>query len=189
MTGVTGLADYDDDHRLAARIREGDREAEAAFAALYGERVRIVALARTRDRELAREMAQDVLMAALAGLRAGRLRDDQKLSAFVYGTLRNLLNNSFRARGRRPVSEPLTPEHAVVIPSDPVDASERTRLVRAALRQLGPDDRRIVLMTLVKGLKPGEIARRTGLTDEVVRTRKSRALKRIVDAVRELARS
>jgi RNA polymerase sigma factor (sigma-70 family) len=180
VTGVTGLA---------ARIREGDREAEDAFARLYGERVRVVAYARTRDAELARDIAQDVLMAALSGLRAGRLRDDEKLAGFVHGTLRNLLNNSFRSAGRRPHTEPLAPEHALVTPPDPVVAAERADLVRGALRALGADDRKILLMTLVDGLKPGEIAQRTGLSDDVVRARKSRALKRIVSAVQELSRS
>ena len=188
MTGVTGLTEFDD-RTLALRIRAGDREAEAAFAARYAERLRIVALARTRDRELAREIAHDTLIAALTALRAGQLRDGDKLTAFVYGTLRNLLNNSFRGAGRRPPTESLAPEHAVSVPDDPVDTAERTRLVRDALRQLGRDDRRIVLMTLVQGLKPGEIARRTGLSDDVVRTRKSRALKRVIGAIRELSRS
>jgi RNA polymerase sigma-70 factor (ECF subfamily) len=188
VTGVTGLSELDD-RTLASRIRQGDREAEATFASRYAERLRIIALARTRDRELARDIAQDALMAVLTALRSGQLRDDEKLTAFVHGTLRNLLNSSFRGSGRRPATEPLAPEHAVAVPDDPVDTAERTRLVRDALRQLGRDDRRILLMTLVQGLKPGEIARRMGLADEVVRTRKSRALKRIVGTIREMSRS
>ena len=188
MTGVTGLTELDDE-TLALRIGSGDREAEATFASRYGERLRVVALARTRDPELAREIAQEALLAALTALRAGQLRDGEKLTAFVHGTLRNIINNSFRSAGRRPPTEPLAPEHAVSVPDDPVATAERARLVRAALRQLGGADRRIVLMTLVHGLKPGEIARRTGLSDEVVRTRKSRALKRIIGAIREMSRS
>jgi DNA-directed RNA polymerase specialized sigma24 family protein len=35
------------------------------------------------------------------------------------------------------------------------------------------------MLTLVDGLKPGQIAARLGLGEEVVRTRKSRAIKRL----------
>ena len=61
-------------------------------------------------------------------------------------------------------------------------------LVRRALGILDPTDRRILLMTLVEGLKPGEIGVRLGLTSEVVRARKSRALKKTIDRVKKLSR-
>jgi RNA polymerase sigma factor (sigma-70 family) len=65
-----------------------------------------------------------------------------------------------------------------------VEHAERRQQVRDALKRLARDDRRILLFTLVDGLKPGEIAPRLGLTDEVVRARKSRALKRVIEFVR-----
>jgi RNA polymerase sigma-70 factor (ECF subfamily) len=56
--------------------------------------------------------------------------------------------------------------------------------VREELKQLDPTDRRILLLTLVEGLKPAEIADRLGLSAEVVRARKSRAVKKIVESTR-----
>jgi DNA-directed RNA polymerase specialized sigma24 family protein len=47
----------------------------------------------------------------------------------------------------------------------------------------------VLLLTLVDGLKPREIARRLGLSDEVVRARKSRALKKIIEFVRDRSRT
>ena len=58
-----------------------------------------------------------------------------------------------------------------------------------ALTGLNRSDKGILLMTLVDGLKPGEIAYRLGLTAEVVRARKSRALKRVIDRVSSLSRT
>jgi DNA-directed RNA polymerase specialized sigma24 family protein len=52
-----------------------------------------------------------------------------------------------------------------------------------ALSALGPADREVLLLTLVEGLKPGEIAVKTGLSPDVVRTRKSRALRRILELI------
>jgi len=40
-------------------------------------------------------------------------------------------------------------------------------------------------MTLVEGRKPGEIAAALGLTAEVVRMRKSRAVKKVADLVKK----
>jgi RNA polymerase sigma-70 factor (ECF subfamily) len=45
-------------------------------------------------------------------------------------------------------------------------------------------DREILTLTLFEGLKPGEIARRVGLSPEAVRTRKSRAVQRVIEELR-----
>jgi RNA polymerase sigma factor (sigma-70 family) len=55
--------------------------------------------------------------------------------------------------------------------------------VHQALERLGQEDRNILLMTLVEGCKPGEIAAKLGLSSEVVRTRKVRALKKVTDLI------
>jgi RNA polymerase sigma-70 factor (ECF subfamily) len=172
---------------LAERIQRGDALAESRLAALFSDRILAVALSRTRDREVARDLAQDALLAVIAALRAGKLRNGDKLAGFVYGTVRNVINNHFRSTARRPPIEPLEPEHAASEDRDLVEDRERNALVREALSQLSPGDRRIVLFTLIDGLKPGEIARRLRLSDEVVRARKSRAVKRIIERVNELA--
>jgi len=65
---------------------------------------------------------------------------------------------------------------------------ERMEMVERALAELKPDDREILRMTLVDGLKPGEIAARTGLTSEVVRKRKSRASKKLQEVIRKRSR-
>ncbi len=41
----------------------------------------------------------------------------------------------------------------------------------------------MLLLTLVEGLKPGQIARKIGVSPDVARTRKSRALKRILEVL------
>ena len=174
---------------LVEQIRRGETSAEERLAGLFHERVRILALARTRNREAAIELAQDVVMAVLIALRNGHIRESAKLTEFVYGTARNHLNNYFRVRSRAPQEDELLPDHGVVEPSDPIAELERITLVRQALTMLNADDRKILLLTLVDGLKPGEIARRLGLSSEVVRARKSRLLKKVIEHVRALSRT
>jgi RNA polymerase sigma-70 factor (ECF subfamily) len=173
---------------LAGRIRTGDSSAEEELVRLFGERVFLVAVVRTRDREAARDLTQEVLLAVLAALRNGHLREEERLSAYVYGTARNLVNNYLRQRSQQPALIPLDPDVAFVQPSFELENSERRSLVQSALARLDAGERRILLLTLVEGLKPGEIARRLGLNPMVVRARKSRALKKVMKAVRKLSR-
>jgi RNA polymerase sigma-70 factor, ECF subfamily len=174
---------------LATRIRRGEASAEEALVDLFYERVRLVALFRTGKPDAARELAQDVLMAVVTALRHGDVRDTAKLTAFVYGTARNHVNNYFRADTRRPVEDALLVDYPAPAAPDPLEDSERTALVREALRTLDSADRKILLLTLVDGLKPGEIARRLGLSDEVVRARKSRAIKKVAAWMNKLSRT
>ncbi len=144
-------------------------------------------MARIRDGGLARDLAQDGLIALLQALRQGQLRDHERLPAFAHGIARNIVNNFFRNRQREPQSQPLVEEMAAFSASDE-EEQERLALVRKGLTDLSPSDREILKMTLVDGLKPGEIAEKLGLTAEVVRARKSRAQKRIVAAIERLSR-
>jgi RNA polymerase sigma factor (sigma-70 family) len=172
---------------LVDRILRGDALAEEELVVRFTTRIRSLAWTRTRDREAARDLAQEVLMNALSALRGGQLRDAEKLGAFMFGVARNVINNHLRSRGRQPVEEPIA-EDVPVADADELGLSDRMGLVRRALRRLDTTDQRILSMTLVDGFKPGEISSALGLSAEVVRARKSRALKKVTDRVQRWLR-
>src|SRR5262252_8045567 len=87
---------------LAERIRAGDTSAEEELAATFRRSLVAIARARTRDREAAQDLAQQVLIEALKALRAGKLREAEKLSAFIEGIAHNVINSFLRTRMRRP---------------------------------------------------------------------------------------
>jgi len=145
-------------------------------------------VARTRNPEDARELTQDVMFNVLCALRQGRVREVEKLAAFVHGTARNVSNNYLRCHSQRPDDIPISPEMLLVNPADEAEISHRLSLVHRALERLDFADRRILLMTLVEGLKPGEIASKLSLNPETVRKRKSRALKQVTELVRKMSR-
>lgn len=166
-----------DDLLLVEAIRRGEPDAEAEFAERFRDRVLNVALRRLKDPEAARDVAQETILAALLSLRDGRLNHPERLSAFVFGTARNLINNYVRSsvrRNERALTEDMPAQ------TDPfgTDFENRT-LLRSALATLPPHDQQILRLTLVDQLNPGEIARLLGLRPDVVRARKTRALKRI----------
>jgi RNA polymerase sigma-70 factor, ECF subfamily len=173
---------------LAVRIQGGDTRAEGRLAELYNKRIFVMALARTRDREVARDLTQDVLMAVLQALRNGQVREPERLTAFVYGTARNLVNNYFRSRAQQAEFESLSEDLAVAGTGDRPETAERASMVHGLLRRVDTIDRKILLMTLVEGYKAEEVAYQLHLSSDTVRQRKSRALKKIVDRVRKMSR-
>jgi RNA polymerase sigma factor (sigma-70 family) len=175
---------------LARRIERGDREAEAELARQLYVRVRPMASVHLRWSDAAVDIAQETIVQALEALRAGRLREPEKLPAFVLGIARNLINNYKRkeARSREVLQHP--PDR--LVEADPTLArldEQQRALVRAALARLSPVDRRILLLTLVNDRTPREIAPTIGLTPEVVRTRKSRAIKALADEIEVMTRT
>ena len=179
----------DQQQHLAERIRSGDADAERDFVALFATRIMAAVSQRIRDREGAREVSQDILMAAIVALRRDRLDNTERLAAFVHGIARNLANNYLRTQARSPRSVELEPGMLVVDPQIEVAALERQRLAVRALQQLEAAERQILHLTLSEGLEPADIARTLGLTSDVVRTRKSRALKRLVQGFQVMSRS
>jgi len=179
----------EEQERLALRIASGDREAEGEMVSCFGGRVQALLIARTRDREAARDLFQETMLAAFAALRKGQLREPGKLDAFLQGTARNIANSHLRDRAARPVAAEITAEPESVAAPDPAESSQRDEMVQAALGQLGSTDREILVRTLVDGAKPGEIAQALGLSAEAVRQRKSRAVKKVAEYVQKVSRS
>jgi RNA polymerase sigma factor (sigma-70 family) len=177
---------------LVAAIAAGSPESESIFMARYMPKVRTLLIIRSRNPELARDLQQDVMIEALCALRKGQLREAERLPAFVAGIARNVLNNHFRGQSKAPILEELPPEIADRATENPLDSQaseERRQLARQAIESLNPVDRSILQMTLVDDLKPGTIAERLGLNPEVVRQRKLRATRRVIEFVRQLSQS
>ena len=168
---------------LARRITAGDAGAEAEFAGRFHARVRVLATARLHGSDAAQDIAQDAIVAVIEALRAGHVREIDKLPAFVLGTATNLINNHLRKQGRRRELGGDPPDPPGDEPSQAVLAAEYDALIRESLGRLKEVDRRILLLTLVEGLNPREIAPIVGLSAEMVRTHKSRAVKAVADEI------
>lgn len=174
--------------RLAGRVAAGDSDAETALVAHFTPRILAMMVARTRNVDLARDLTQETLIAVLQATRDGRIRDTDRVAAFVHGVARNIVNNHLRStRGR--IEEPLDDYSQGLHAVDDTPERERRAEVTRGLNTLSPSDRQILLMTLLDGLKPGEIAEQLGLTAEVVRARKSRAQRRMAIAMAALSRT
>jgi RNA polymerase sigma factor (sigma-70 family) len=170
----------------ARQVEAGDPAAEAALVQHFGRRVFAMVLSRTRDTELARDLTQDTLLATLLALRARRVQDLENLTGFVLGTAQNLIANHFRQISRRPEQLPLPEEIPAPPQWDGHEHHERAALLEKALKRLDSNEFQVLRMTLLEDLNPAQIAQRLGLSSEVVRQRKSRALKKVSKIVKNI---
>ena len=173
---------------LAARILAGDRAAEGELVSVYRRGVFVIAVARTRDREAALDLTQEILIAILKALREGRLRESEKLAAFIQGTARNLINNYLRTKVRHAEVE-LSDEACGPDPVEELEFLERRRLVQRELESFSAIDRKILLLSLVDGHSLADVALKLKLSHDAVRARKSRAVRKITSKFAGLSHS
>lgn len=169
---------------LAGRIEQGDPAAEESLVEAYYGRVFAMALVRTGNREVARDLAQEIMLAVLCALRQGRLNDPSGLTGYICATARNRIRYHFRHR-KPEVSGPPQEIEDINLP-DPeqcFQSEERRQLVLRAITHLSAAEQKILRLTLVEGLKSGEVADRLNLKPEVVRKRKSRAIHKLRQAL------
>ena len=174
--------------------RDGRPEAlaaffEATFAGVYGLALRMLA-----DRQLAEDVAQEVYLRVLRS--AATLDPDRDPRPWLRTITANLCRDHWRSFGAKvtqrsvPVDE--DPELAPPLPDggpspeDDLVAGDRAAKVQAAIAQLPPDLREVVVLRDYEGLDHGTIAAIVGASDAAVRKRYSRALARLGELLQDV---
>jgi RNA polymerase sigma-70 factor (ECF subfamily) len=157
-------------------------------------RLCIFAARRLRDRSSAEDVAQETLRRVLEALREERIEKLEALPAFIFQTARNICLHYGRS-ARREKSALLRFRGGLSASSgdedDPLVAlveEVRRDEVRRALQSLGEEDRELLRMLYVDGLKSSEIARRLTIDVGTLRVRKHRALKRLSELMGNVSR-
>jgi RNA polymerase sigma-70 factor (ECF subfamily) len=165
------------DADLVDRIGPGkdDPVAEAELFRRMAPRIRLYGLRHFRDPHAADDLVQQVLITTLEALRAGRLRECNKLASFVLGTCRmtvvDLRRNAQRKQGllERFGEDMLAPAPA----SAPgLDQEQLTRCVQ----QLKERERAVVVMTFYDEQTSNDVARFLGVSEANVRVIRHRAI-------------
>ena len=169
--------------RSAAEIDESE------LIKRFHPRLLYFAVRRLRDKSLAEDLAQEVLTAVIAALRAGRIREPEKLPAFVFAIARNhvlmSLKESQRAGDAHFSLNQLEPQDRSTRPDAALLREEQKKLVNEALLQLSAEDRDLLRQVLSSDQPLEEIAARLGIPYTAARKRKSRALERLRKVVLE----
>ncbi len=148
----------------------------------------ILALRSLGDREAAEDAAQETLTRAVEASKQGRIKNPEKLGAFVRGIARNVIADVLRARQRTTGLESLAGSAARSAQADPLSliiSKEQRERLRVALANVSATDQEILHLSFFEGLTPAEIADRLNEPAERIRKRKSRALLRLRSAFLE----
>lgn len=176
------------DSDLVLAIRAGNREAANELVRRYLRGARAIALAVTRDTEMAADVCQDAFVYAIE--RIDDCRDESKFAAWLRQIVRSHARNHLR-RERIRTAEPLVESVAGSGLYSPAVAAERGELKQkmlAALDKLSEEKREVVLLHDLEGWTHADIAERMGLPAGTVRSHlhfARRALRELLRDYRE----
>ena len=167
-----------DDGTVARRVAAGDAWAEGELYRRFARRVRLYGLRHLRDAQAAADLVQTVLLTTLERLRAGEVREPEKIASFVLGMCRMTVLEIRRGSHRR---EALLEayggkEEAYEAPEPLTFETER---LAGCLERLAERERSVVLLTFFADKAADEVGVQLGLSPGNVRVIRHRALGRL----------
>ena len=172
-----------DDGALARRITEaGSAPDSAAESELYrrlAPRVRLYGLRHLRDRHGAADLVQNVLLMTLERLRAGRIREPERIGSFVLGSCRmTVLEMRRGTRRREALLETFGDVAATFEPPPDPGLLDGDRLARC-LEALSERERSVVVLTFFADRCADEVGAELAISSGNVRVIRHRALSRL----------
>ncbi|HEU4922009.1 MAG TPA: sigma-70 family RNA polymerase sigma factor [Burkholderiales bacterium] len=171
-----------DDGALARRIAEAggapDGVAEAELYRRLAPRVRLYGLRHLRDRQAAADLAQQVLLMTLERLRAGKVREPERIASFVLGTCRmTVLEMRRGTRRREALLEAYGDKEEMFEAAEPL-ALDPDRLA-GCLEQLAERERSVVVLSFFSDKAADAVGAELGISGGNVRVIRHRALGRL----------
>ena len=171
-----------DDGALARRVSAAggrpDSEAETELYRLLAPRVRLYGLRHLRDPQAAADLVQQVLLMTLESLRAGKIREPERIASFVLGTSRMMVLEIRRGTRRREALLEVWGDAAESFETPEPLTLDPDRL-SGCLEALSERERSVVVLSFYAE-KPGdEVGAELGLTGGNVRVIRHRALARL----------
>lgn len=140
---------------LVKRIGQGDRSAEQELVRRYQRGLIYLLKRRTRDPQLALDLAQETFRIAIEKLREGPIEQVERVAGFLRGTAVNLLSAEVRKNVRRGTTVDSDAIDAAADdtagPFDNVSTEQVQRVVRILLNELPVErDREILIRTYLQ---------------------------------------
>jgi RNA polymerase sigma-70 factor (ECF subfamily) len=164
--------------RIVAAGTARDAAAEAELCRRFAPRIRLYGLRHLRSDAAAADLVQEVLMLTLEKLRAGAVREPDKLASFILGTCRQTVVDGRRSGFRR---ERILDTFAPTLPDvteDAVEGVDTARLERC-LEQLPERERSVLVMTFYDDRAADEVGAALGLSPGNVRVIRHRGIERL----------
>jgi RNA polymerase sigma factor (sigma-70 family) len=175
-----------DDPQLIAELRRGDPRAFRLVYDRHRPRLFAFLVRLTRRRDLAEDLLQETWLRLAS--RAHGLEPDTSLRAWLFTVARNLFVSQRRFSlldADRLASLRLLPAHALASPFEELSRDETERRLEAALARLALAQREVMLLVVVEGFTPSEVAAMLGLKPEAVRQRLARGRQALAASLAE----
>jgi len=181
LASLSDLTDGQLASRIAGAGASAASEEEAELCRRFERRVVYFARRRMASDDLARDLAQDTLLLTLQKLRAGEVRDPDRIGAFILGVARTLSISAWR---RDAPTEPLDEAGARVATAadergDPIAGPK----VAACLEALPEKYRTVVMLSFYAERTSTEVAKSLGTTSTNVRVIRHRSLALLRDCL------
>lgn len=173
----TSLPDAALAQRVGQAAPDTDAEAEAELCRRLAPRVRLYGLRHLGNEAAAADLMQQVMLTMIERLRAGSLREPDRLASFVFGICRMVVLDLRRGQARRDrlletYGEALTP------PEAPAPNLDHTRLAQC-LERLPERERTVLLLTFYDDMPAEALARELALSPANVRVIRHRGLEHL----------
>lgn len=164
------------------RIQAGDTACFACLLDKYSRPVHSLILKVVRNREDAEELAQDVFMKVFKHLSS--FKGECSFSTWIYRIAYNTAISETRKKRHEflAIEESVinnVSEQEVAEALDRTDSSDQIQMLDAALAQLPPDERAIILLFYMKEKTIDEVATITGLTASNIKVKLYRIRKKL----------
>jgi RNA polymerase sigma-70 factor (ECF subfamily) len=174
--------------RLGEGVRRGDPQALEAVVDQFGPGLRNYLHTCVGHREVAEDLLQDTLLAAVRHCR--RLRHPERLRSWLFRIARHTALNWQRRRRRHPDLGAPAPEDLPPRPSEIDRADERAvrqdlrRVLDQALATLPGAEREVIVLRHFEHMSSAEVARVVGVRVGTVHSRTHRGLRRLLRHLR-----
>jgi RNA polymerase sigma-70 factor, ECF subfamily len=173
---------HEEDGELARRIMaagpQRDAAAESEFCRRFAPRIRLYGLRHLRSDAAAADLMQDVLVMTLQKLRAGALREPERLASFILGTCRQVVVDGRRSGARRERILDAFSAEFTPIPDDDVYALDADRL-QQCLERLPERERAVLVMTFYDDRPADAVGQELRLSAGNVRVIRHRGIERL----------
>jgi RNA polymerase sigma-70 factor (ECF subfamily) len=175
----TAVALKKDTDKLLEQACRGDHNAFHLIFERYARPVLSFLYDLVGQRELAEDLAQETFVRAYRGLHT--LRDERKLSTWLFGIARNVARESFRSRPREDKKVQLDDAQVLdlsdgqLLPDGQLLNRELNRVIHGALERLDADKRIVFTLKIFHQRSYEEIAEITGFSIPKLKTDLHRA--------------
>jgi RNA polymerase sigma-70 factor (ECF subfamily) len=168
------------DASYVERLRAGDSRTQEHFVAYFTELIQIKLRSRLKSPQSMEDIRQETFSRFFAALHAGKIRQPERLGAFVNSMCNNVMGENYRANAR---TDSLDEGEGNELPAQGIDlvtalvARQVQEKVREIIESLPERDRRLLREIFLEERDKDEVCRDFGVNREYLRVLLHRAKK------------